>query len=204
MHTFRNGLSHAANARKFAGTFAKRIRFVFPIALVALTVGGAARAEDSGPLSFSLAPPAGVVAACFQNATARVTVFPREEGRGVDTLDLKAQGLPPNTEFTVFLCELANPPFGAVEYIGDFETNAAGRGSLRVDTIVEEAFALTVDQTGAHRTELNHVVVWFADPADDDGCFVNGGGPVTPFDGDGVAGVTILSSANALPGAPLP
>ena len=51
---------------------------------------------------------------------------------------------------------------------------------------------------------LNHVVVWFADPADDDFCLGPGGGVVTPFDGDGDAGVTVLSSANFLPGAPLP
>jgi hypothetical protein len=59
----------------------------------------------------------------------------------VDTLDLKAEGLPPKTSFAVFLTELPEAPFGAAQYIGDFTTNAAGRGSLRVDAIVEEAFS---------------------------------------------------------------
>jgi len=53
-------------------------------------------------------------------------------------------------------------------------------------------------------SRLNHVVVWFANPADDDFCFGPRGGVVTPFDGDGDAGLTVLSSANFLPGAPLP
>jgi hypothetical protein len=189
-----------------------KYRLVLPVALIGLMLiltasaqkEDQATAHEDGALKFRLTPPAGQVAGCFSNASARVTVFPREEKRGVDTLDLKAEGLPPHTEFTVFLSELPNPPFNAVEYIGDFTTNAAGRGSLRVDTIVNEAFASTVAGGVRTRADLNHVVVWFADPGDDDSCFGLGGGPVTPFDGDGVAGVTILSSANFLPGAPLP
>jgi len=199
-------------AQKVKKLFSK-YRLVLPVAIIGLMLilTASAQKEDTsttthedGALKFRLGPPAGQVAGCFPNATARVTVFPREERRGVDTLDLKAEGLPPHTEFTVFLSELPAPPFNAVEYIGDFTTNAAGKGSLRTDTIINEAFASTVVNGVRSRAELNHVVVWFADPADDDVCFGPGGGPVTPFDGDGDAGVTVLSSANFLPGAPLP
>ena len=95
------------------------------------------------------------------NPAATVSVFPREDNRGVDTLDLHAEGLRPNTTFAVFLTELPAPPFGAVQYIGDFTTNAAGRGHVRVDAIINEAFAFN-NITGV-RTELNHVVFWFAD-----------------------------------------
>ncbi len=56
----------------------------------------------------------------------------------MDTLDLHAEGLRPNTTFAVFLTEMPVPPFGAVQYIGDFTTNAAGRGSVRVDAIIDE------------------------------------------------------------------
>jgi hypothetical protein len=139
---------------------------------------------------------------CFPNASATVTVLPKEEERGVDTLDLKAERLPPNTSFTVFLTELAEFPFGGSEYIAEFTTNKAGRGSVRVDAVIEEAFAF--DGNTKVRKELNHVVVWFADPKDDDVCFGPGGGPTTPFDGDGEAGATVLSSKNFLPDAPLP
>jgi hypothetical protein len=122
----------------------------------------------------------------------------------VDTLDLNAQGLPPNTEFTVFLTESA-VSVGAVQYIGDFTTNAAGRGSLRVNTIVGDAFASTVVNGVRVRADLNHIVMWFADPDADNVCFTPPQtGPITPFDGDGQAGAAALSSRNFLPGAPLP
>ena len=159
----------------------------------------AAHAKSHEPFRFNLMATS---TTCFPNASARVTVLPTEEDRGVDTLDLKADGLPPHTSFTVFLTELAEIPFGASEYIGEFTTNAAGRGSVRVNAVIEEAFAF--DGNTKVRKELNHVVVWFADQKDDDVCFGPGAGPVTPFDGDGEAGATVLSSKNFLPSAPLP
>ena len=156
----------------------------------------AARAQGEEPSSFNL----DAIAPCLTNAVAKVTVFPKEDTRGVDTLELRAHGLPPNTTFAVFLTELPVPPFGAVQYIADFTTNAAGRGHVRVDAIINEAFAFN-NITGV-RTDLNHIVFWFADPADDEDC-VPGSAP-THFDGDGVAGIAAMSSKNFLPGAPLP
>jgi hypothetical protein len=52
------------------------------------------------------------------------------------------------------------------------------------------------------RTDLNHIVFWFADPADDEDC-VPGSAP-GHFDGDGQSGIAAMSSKNFLPGAPLP
>ena len=159
-----------------------------------------AHAQDLRPSRFDLVPASDPIAACLPNAAANVAVFPREDIRGVDTLDLHAEGLRPNTTFAVFLTEMPVPPFGAVQYIGDFTTNAAGRGSVRVDAIIDEAFAFN-NITGV-RTDLNHIVFWFADPDDDEAC-VPGSAP-TQFDGDGEAGVAAMSSKNFLPGAPLP
>jgi hypothetical protein len=167
--------------------------------LTGLVFTPTAQAESAEPFRFNLMATS---TTCFPNASATATVLPKEEERGVDTLDLKAERLPPNTSFTVFLTELAEFPFGASEYIAEFTTNAAGRGSVRVDAVIEEAFAF--DGNTKVRKELNHVVVWFADPKDDDVCFGPGGGPTTPFDGDGEAGATVLSSKNFLPDAPLP
>jgi len=160
----------------------------------------AAHAQGPVPFSFHLVPASAAIATCLPHAAATVTVFPKEETRGVDTLILRAQGLRPNTTFAVFLTQMPVPPFGAVEYIGDFTTNAAGRGSVHVDAIIDEAFAFN-NITGI-RTDLNHIVFWFADPAADEDC-VPGSAP-THFDGDGEAGVAAMSSQNSLPGAPLP
>ena len=158
--------------------------------------------EGLSPNTFELVPASDAIAGCtsMPNPAANVTVFPREDIRGVDTLDLHASGLRANTTFAVFLTERPVPPFGAVQYIGDFTTNAAGRGALRVDAIIDEAFAFN-NITGV-RTELNHVVFWFADPNDDEQC-VPGSAP-GHFDGDNSSGVAAMSSKNFLPGAPLP
>jgi len=178
-------------------TWSQKLLSVLTLTGLALTV--AAHAESAEPFRFNLVATS---TTCFPSASATVTVLPKEETRGVDTLDVKAEELPPNTSFTVFLTELAEIPFGASEYVAEFTTNAAGRGSVRVDAVIEEAFAF--DGITKVRKELNHVVVWFADPKDDDVCFGPGGGPITPFDGDGQAGATVLSSKNFLPNAPLP
>ena len=160
----------------------------------------AANAQGLRPSRFNLVPASAPIATCLPHAAATVTVFPREDIRGVDTLDLHAEGLRPNTTFAVFLTEMPVPPFGAVQYIGDFTTNAAGRGHVRIDAIIDEAFAFN-NITGI-RTDLNHIVFWFADPADDEDC-VPGSAP-GHFDGDGASGVAAMSSKNFLPGAPLP
>lgn len=161
-----------------------------------------AHAQDQRPFSFDLVPASDAIANCtsMPNPAATVSVFPREDSRGVDTLDLHAEGLRANTTFALFLTELPAPPFGAVQYIGDFTTNAAGRGHVRVDAIIDEAFAFN-NITGV-RTELNHIVFWFADPNDDEQCVP--GSAAGHFDGDNSSGVAAMSSKNFLPGAPLP
>jgi len=172
----------------------------FGVLAVLLPAGQTAHAQSLRPSRFNLVPASDAIATCLPNAAAEVAVFPREDVRGVDTLDLHAEGLRPNTTFAVFLTQMPVPPFGAVQYIGDFTTNAAGRGSVRVDAIIDEAFAFN-NITGV-RTELNHIVFWFADPNDDEDC-VPGSAP-GHFDGDDQSGVAAMSSKNFLPGAPLP
>lgn len=135
---------------------------------------------------------------CLPNAAGQVTVLHREETEGVDTLHLNVSGLPADTDFTVFLTSadaFATPPFGTAEYIGDFTTNAAGIGSLKVDAIIGEAFVSSPGAAGRVRTDLDHLVIWFADPAQVPSCFNNP--PATPFDGDGVAGTTAMSTQGA-------
>src|SRR5215472_13645603 len=147
-------------------------------------------------ISFSLAPASAGVAQCLQpNARAEVTVLHKEDTLGVDTLQLDARGLPADTDFAVFLTSadaFASPaPFGTAEYIGDFTTNAAGIGSLKVDAIIAEAFVSTPG-TPRGRADLDHLVFWFADQAHAQAaCSVTAD---TPFDGDGHAGPAAMSS----------
>ena len=172
----------------------KRPGFFTMLVGLALTLtGGLAAAEELEVTKFDLLT---TNSTCLPDARGQVTVFHKEEKRGVDTLRLQASGLPPNTEFTVFLTEFdafTTPPFGDSVYIGDFTTNAHGKGSLKVDTIIGEAFVSNRegDPPARKRHDLDKVVIWFADPNDALPCF-----PFfqTPFDGDGVAGPTALSS----------
>jgi len=155
-------------------------------------------AHALGKISFSLVPASAAVAPCLADATADVTVLLKEETLGVDTLHLDARDLPANTDFAVFLTSadaFATPPFGAAEYIGDFTTNAAGRGSLKVDGIIAEAFVSTLVSGTRVRANVDHLVFWFADPAQAQAaCNLTA---VTPFDGDGNAGPAAMSSQGA-------
>ena len=183
----------------------KKIKMMqMAIALMLATLGmtmpyalGVAHALTT--ISFSLAPASAGVAKCLQpNAKADVTVLHKEDTLGVDTLHLDARGLPADTDFAVFLTSadaFASPPFGTVEYIGDFTTNAAGIGSLKVDAIIAEAFVSTLVGTSRVRENLDNLVFWFADPAQVPACFNFSG--FTPFDGDGHAGPAAMSSQTA-------
>ena len=143
----------------------------------------------------TLRPSTPKLKSCFPRAEAKVTVDLTTAVRGFDTFTIKARGLRPKTDYTVFLLEQSGPPFGAAEYFGDFTTNTKGEGSGQFRLIVEEAFAFN-GATNA-RTDLNAIGVWFADEKDDDAC-LGAPGPVTGFDGDGKAGVQMLNSGNAL------
>jgi hypothetical protein len=169
--------------------------------------GKAATGSKPAPkdhVTFRLAPSSAALAKCLPHAKVTVTVKLRTDQTGRDIFLVDASGLPPKTSFTTFLLEVPGAPFGAAEYIGDVDTDKYGRAHAEFRLIVEEAFASTLVNGNRVRAELNHVGMWFADPAADDFCFGPGGGAVTPFDGDGEAGVQVFNSANSLPGTPIP
>jgi len=169
-------------------------------ALVLLSFGvamlsGFNSAHADNITSFRLAP---VNGACLPNATGQVKVFGLENRLGLDHLHLKVSGLPANTDFAVFLTSndaFTAPAFGTTEYIGDFTTDTDGNGQLKVRVIVNEAFVSSVGNNGRGSVKLDHLVFWFADPAQVPGCF-NFTTP-TPFDGDGNAGPAAMSSQGA-------
>src|SRR6185369_4769274 len=120
MNKFMNFYLNATSIKQVAGNCVRGFMFILPMAIIGMMLSLTTYAQDHGPLSFNLVPASDTIAACLPNAEARVTVFPKEEIRGVDTLDLKAEGLPANTTFAVFLTESAVGSVGAVQYIGDF------------------------------------------------------------------------------------
>jgi hypothetical protein len=146
---------------------------------------------------------------CLRDARAEVHV--RSVG-SVEVMDVEVQGLPPKTDFDVFVTQVPDAPFGMAWYQGDIETNQRGRGhQLFVGRFSEETFIVAPGSAPAPQVHHNafpdaqlnpatgpihtfHVGIWFNSPYD----AAKAGCPkdVTPFNGEHNAGVQALSSRN--------
>ncbi len=83
-----------------------------------------AAAKDS--IKFDMVRSAAAVNAnCLVGARASVTVHSLGP---VEEMTVVTKGLPPNTEFDLFVIQLANAPFGLSWYQGDIETDEDGLG----------------------------------------------------------------------------
>jgi hypothetical protein len=168
-------------------------------ATAAIAMLGATAVSASGSVSevhLALSPSTPAFAACMPHAVVNITVASRRDGN--DIMKIHGHGLPPSTTFTTFLLEKAGPPFGAAEYIGDFRSDGAGHVDTQLELIVNEAFSSTIVNGTRVRVDLNQIGAWFADPTADDFC-VGPTSPVTPFDGDGAAGLQAFNSATSGP-----
>jgi hypothetical protein len=180
------------------------------LAAGALTLGltAAASASTAAPaasrgaaesVQLKLTPSSDQLAACMPKASVKIKVELTTDAIGFDSFRVRANGLPPNTAFTVFLLQQADSPFGAAEYIGDVFSDDRGRAHNTFRLIVAEAFSSNLLNGQRVRTDLNQVGMWFADPAGDDFCLGDGGGAITPFDGDNEAGVQAFNSLHTTP-----
>jgi hypothetical protein len=153
--------------------------------------------------------PAAAVLTCVPNATAHVKVVSRG---GVETMDVKASGLPGKTGFDVFVIQVPKAPFGLASYQGDFTTNARGKGHLKlVGRFSSETFVVSpgsapapvVDNGPFPDASTNppfnpvhtlHLGIWFDSPtgASAAGCAAT----VTPFNGEHNAGLQVLNTAS--------
>src|SRR2546427_10009487 len=95
------------------------------------------RLEPSVQVLDSMAPntivqfplvPSGIKNA-FPQATGLVTIVRGNRDNAIaDTVIVDVQHMPPNITFTIFFIELANKPFGNVEYVADLTTRGDGSG----------------------------------------------------------------------------
>jgi hypothetical protein len=142
---------------------------------------------------------------CLKGASADVKVT--DAGQGNQNLYVTLNKAAKNTEFTVFVLQRPNSPFGVSWYQGDIATDNKGHGMGHfIGIFNEEVFAISpgavkppqVDKQDAKKgvkfapVHTFHLGVWFADPKDaaKAGC----SNTVTPFDGDHVAGIQALST----------
>jgi hypothetical protein len=146
---------------------------------------------------------------CLPNAKGQVTIKPLGP---VESMRVEVSGLPPGTEFDLFVIQVPDLPFGLSWYQGDLETNAYGQGAeefvgrFSVETFIvapgsdvapvihEEPIpdAATNPETGPVHTF--HLGLWFDSPEDaaKAGC----ADAVTPFNGEHNAGIQVLNTSN--------
>ena len=97
---------------------------VFATLAVAMSAGGA---PPDRSIAFEMVrSAASVTANCVPDAQADVSVTSKGS---VEVMNVKAEGLPPKTEFDLFVIQVPNAPFGLSWYQGDLETNGAGKAN---------------------------------------------------------------------------
>jgi hypothetical protein len=169
----------------------KKTLLAVAIAALASLSGMAPRANAAAGDStiFNMVKSAGAKACLDYRARGRVTI---SDLGPVQNMHVEVFDLPAKTDFTLFVINTPNAPFVPAWYQGDLVTNASGEGVVDVTGILsDETFILN---PGPTPSELDHLGIWFADPAD----AVKAGcpGTVTPFDGDHNAGIQVLNTSN--------
>jgi hypothetical protein len=146
-----------------------------------------AAAVTGDSITFKMVP--SLTATCLgPEAHGRVTV---SDLGSVQNMHVEVTALTPNNEFTLFVVQHNARPFGLSWYQGDIETDGKGNGiGDFTGTFNAETFILN-DTTAV---PMAHLGIWFADPNDAGaaGC----SNLSTPFDGDGVGGILVLSTSN--------
>ena len=163
------------------------------LALLLASVGvvpkAAAAANDS--TNFNLIKSAGAVSCLKSTARGRASISDLGQ---VQNLHVEVFALPANTQFTLFVINTPAAPFVPAWYQGDVTTDARGNGVVDVTGIFSDETFILNPGTPAVPTELTHLGLWFADPADavKAGC----ADTVTPFDGDHEAGIQVLNTSS--------
>lgn len=178
------------------------------LALAALLLGGSmsAAAAPRAELEFEMTV-AAAAQACLPYAQAHVTV--RDASGGNQRLNVSVDGLPPDTEFALFVLQVPTGPFGMSWYQGDIVTDHKGRGSEEFRGIFSsELFVFAPASRAAPQTDsfdagsnpvtapvhTYHLGLWFSDRADAEaaGC----AGTLTPFEGNHQAGIQVFNTSN--------
>jgi len=138
----------------------------------------------------------------------------------VEIMNVDINGMPPKSDFDLFVLQLPTAPFGVSWYQADIPTNEDGHGHVRViGKFSNETFAVApgsglapvtftphpVDDEGNSigsassnpqfgPIQMYHLGVWFDSPVDAEnaGC----ADAVTPFNGTHDAGIQVLNTSN--------
>jgi hypothetical protein len=158
--------------------------------------------------SFDMISSAGLIGK-LQKAGAHVNVH----SAGIaEVMEVRVFGLPPNTDFDFFVIQKPGAKFGLSWYQGDIETDSQGNGfALFIGRFSIETFIVSPGAEKAPvvfkntfpdsavgvvvgRIHTYHCGLWFNSPVD--ATKAGAPGTVTPFNGEGNAGVQVLNTAN--------
>lgn len=180
------------------------------LGLAGFAAGPAGAVDVFDNFGFTMVPTNGDEA-CIPKAAGNVTISPLF-GQTENML-VEVTGLPPNTDFDLFVIQVPTPKFGLAWYMGDLLTNSNGTavqdfiGRFSIGTFIVapgSAPAPVVlsklpfpDQPTNPATgpvQLYHLGLWFDSPKDAGkaGC----GTTVTPFNSTHNAGVQVLNTSN--------
>jgi hypothetical protein len=170
----------------------------------------AAPAPEPDAIHFSLDRSPGIVAAgCVPYAKGDVKIVSQGP---VEVMDVYLSGLPPKSEFDLFVIQVPNAPFGLSWYQGDMETdddgNAHGQfiGRFNIETFIVAPGTSPAPQIHSAPTpdasenpatapvHTFHLGLWFNSPEDAAKAYCPDF--VTPFNGEHNAGVQVLNTAS--------
>src|SRR5271167_3343012 len=166
--------------------------------------------SDGDDFKFDLIPSTGLPAMALNGALKNAHGRAKIESVGpVEIMDVTVSGLPPNTDFDLFVIQVPNAPFGLAWYQGDIETNKDGKGygrfigrfsietfivskaSVQAPVVFHNAFPDASLGPVTGRIHTYHLGLWFDSPTDG----AKAGAPgTTPFNGQGDAGVQVLNT----------
>src|SRR5215467_7145650 len=89
----------------------------------AATGGGHARSAAASSFSFALKPSSSAITACLPKAGGHVTITP---GALNDVMKVSLRGMPPNSDFDLFVIQQPTAPFGVSWYQSDIHANDNG------------------------------------------------------------------------------
>jgi hypothetical protein len=203
------------------GATVKTIAILFALsAVLAISPLDAQEARKVKPITTIEFPltVATAAATCLPKATGTVTDHTTGQvdhtTGGVENLTVVVKGLPPNTDFDVFIIQVPKAPFGLAWYQGDISTDSRGTGTAQfvgrfnIETFIVSPAALPSPNTfpdppavlpqsttGAvvNPVQLYHVGIWFNSASDalKAGCL----GSTTPLNGQHNAGIQVLNTS---------
>lgn len=183
--------------KRSVATFAACVAVAAGLATYGLSAAGAATTRsDESTFTFGLKPSPGI-ASCLPHAHGQASIT---RGSLNDSMKVTLWGMPPNSDFDLFVIQQPNKPFGIAWYQSDIHAGSAGSGSATVRGIFDrETFSVSTGGTTTFApTHQFHLGVWFNNPnlPFRIGCEPGKTAPVvTPFNGEQHAGIQVVNTA---------